>query len=135
MNSVNKILTEIDNISTKHNIDMKINIFEGIELWCEGEDKKRDNKWSLFEKKAGIYCFISRKTDKILYIGESSVNVGNRLNSWLLNPKSDKEIEINETLRKNDKILIVTIEEQNYMARAVEAFLLDKFDTKFNVRI
>ena len=134
MNSLSKILTKINYLSSKHNIEMKINIFKGIELWSEGKDKERDSRWSLFEEKAGVYCFISKAKDKILYIGESSVNVGNRLNSWFLNPQKEKEIEIYNNLEDEDYIIIFTIDKQKYMARAVESFLLSVFDTKFNVK-
>ena len=134
MDLLDKVLTEIKNLSSKHNIDMTVNIFKGKELWSEGEDEKRNSNWSLFEEKAGVYCFISKTKDSIKYIGESSVNVGNRLNNWFLNPKKEKEIEISKNLEDEDYIIIFTIDKQKYMARAVEAFLLSIFDTEFNVK-
>ena len=134
MNSLSEILSEINYISSKHNIDIKVNIYKGIELWSEGKDKERDSRWSLFEEKAGVYCFISKSKDRIIYIGESSINVGNRLNSWFLNPRKEKEVEISNNLEDDDYIIIFTIDKQKYMAKAVETFLLSKFDTKFNVK-
>ncbi|MDF1546630.1 MAG: GIY-YIG nuclease family protein [Bacteroidales bacterium] len=131
MNNLDNIISSVKEISIKHNIEMSVNVFQCIDLISETKDVSIN--WKKFEKYSGVYCFIKANKKKIIYIGESSKGLGFRLNTWLREPKNAKEIKISEEIQYEDFIVIFAIEE-NYLARAVEKFLLDKYETMFNNR-
>ncbi len=133
MNKLSDIITKVNEFAIKHNMECEINVFKGEELWAEGENPDRDANWAKFEKKAGVYCLIDDKEDDIIYIGESSTNVGNRLNNWILQPKTDKEIEIYNNLKNGDLIITVSLDKNAYLAKSLESFLISAFETKFNL--
>ncbi len=62
---VSDIINSVKEISKKHNIELKTNVFKCIELTSEIEDVSKN--WEKFEGGTGVYCFIKANEKEIIY--------------------------------------------------------------------
>lgn len=85
--------------------------------------------WATFQKKAGVYCIFEQQGATIRYIGMSERDTGTRLYHWFFN-----ENKVSAVLADDDIVLSVVLEEQPYMAPALEAYLITKLKPILNVR-
>jgi predicted NAD/FAD-dependent oxidoreductase len=125
--SVNKLLTEIVNFSREHNVKLYINIFNVWELRTEGEDKERDEKWAKFEELSGVYVFIAKDWNKVLYIGKSKL-LGRRIFTWVIASE-----DWAKDMDGDDLLVIISMDKTHYyMADSLETYLLGIIDTEYN---
>lgn len=88
----------------------------------------QDSLWAKFEGKAGVYILMRAEGQGVHYIGMSEKGIGGRLYGWLFKPN-----KVNDAVKSSDIVLTITLEEQSYMAPALESYLISKLETNLNV--
>ena len=118
-------MTKIIDFTQNHNVDVTLSLFTKKEL-TDG-NVHQDEYWKTFEKKSGTYCLFSNIGEKLLYVGMSKFDAGNRIFTHAFLDEKKYKKQGNE-----DLILILTYEDQNYMAPALEGYILNEIDTILN---
>jgi len=121
------VLNEVLRFSNKHHADAEFYIHSVEEL--KDGTTHQDERWTRFEKNAGVYCFFDEDAKKVKYIGMSLKDTGSRLFGWLFIEDS----KVNKAISDNDIILHVVLKDDAYIAPALEAYLISKISTELNV--
>jgi len=121
-NAINTVV----NFTNLHRIEAVFQINTKKDLLNGG--KSQDERWSKFEKKAGVYLFIPENDEGIQYIGMSEKDVGSRVHQWLI-----KDNKVSRVTEPNDIILTISLDKQPYMSPALESYLISHLDTKLNI--
>ena len=127
-----KVFSAIIEFSNLHTIEAAYHLHRLGEL--KGGSDHQDKNWAKFEGKSGVYCIFDSEGEKLKYIGMSQSDTGSRLFQWLF-PKTEIELhEVQQAVKDDENTLILSIAlpSHDYMAPALESFLIEKLKPELN---
>ncbi len=125
MDNIEITISLIEKFADKHNFD--VNIFQHSVADLRGLNGVPDKYWATFEKTSGVYLIADPLSTSTKYIGMSTKGAGKRMFKWMF-----EDNKVSRAVSETDTVLSVVTADHNYMAPALELYLIQKLDPSVN---
>ncbi len=125
MDNIEKIISIIEEFAVMHRFDVRI--FQHSVADLRGRNEVPDKYWATFERDSGVYLIAEPLTSSAKYIGMSTKGAGKRMYKWMF-----EDNKVSRGISETDIVLSVVTADHNYMAPALELYLIQKLNPSLN---
>lgn len=125
MNNIEKVISLVEEFAALHRFD--VSMFQHSVSDLRGLNGVPDKYWATFEGHSGVYLIADSLSSSIHYIGMSTKGAGGRMYKWLF-----EDNKVSRKIADTDIVLSVVTANHNYMAPALELYLIQKLNPSVN---
>lgn len=125
MNNIERTISLIEGFAVEHRFDVSMHQHSVADL--RGLNGVPDQCWNTFEGEAGVYIIADPCSSSTHYIGMSTIGTGDRMHQWMF-----KDNRVSRGISDADIVLSVVTADHNYMAPALELYLIKKLNPSIN---
>ncbi len=125
MDNIERVIHLIEEFAVMHRFD--VSIFQHSVADLRGVNEVPDKYWATFERESGVYLIADPLNSSTKYIGMSTKGAGKRMYKWMF-----EDNKVSRGISETDIVLSVVTADHNYMAPALELYLIQKLNPTIN---